>query len=160
MFTTSSKNFTRKASSQICSFDMSKSFETIFFIKQSLKICLKSWEKDWFQYYTLHKKCSVLIVNFSGQYFSVFGLKKAIYRVSLRFQSTYGKIRTRKNPNRNTFHAVLLAKVWFQRFNALMPGSNKKVTRKERKEQKRRRIEKQDFGKTFFVFELFKLLEI
>ena len=160
MFTTSSKNFTRKPSSQICSFDMSKSFETVFFIKQSLKICLKSREKDWFQYFTQRKKCSVLIVNFSGRYFSVFGLNKAIYRVSLRVQSTYEKIRTWKNPNRNTFHAVLLTKVWSQRLNHSMPGGNKKVTRKERKEQKRREKEKQDFGKTFFVSKFFKLAEI
>ena len=45
---------------------------------------------------------SVRIWSFSGPYFSAFGLT-----VSLRIQSEYGKVRTRKTPNTDTFHAVI-----------------------------------------------------
>ena len=34
---------------------------------------------------------------FPGQYFLVFGLNTEIYCLNLRFQSEYGKMRTRKN---------------------------------------------------------------
>ena len=49
---------------------------------------------------------SVLIQNFSGLYFSAFGLNKERYGVSLRIHPECGKIRTRKTPNTNTFHVV------------------------------------------------------
>ena len=42
---------------------------------------------------------------FSGPYFPVFRMNTEIYRVNLRIQSEYGKIRTRKN-YLNTFHAL------------------------------------------------------
>ena len=43
---------------------------------------------------------------FSGPYFPVFGRNTEIYRVNLRIQSEYRKIRTRKTPYLDTFHAV------------------------------------------------------
>ena len=49
---------------------------------------------------------SVLIQSFSGSYFPAFGLNTGKYSVSLRIQSELGKIRTRKTPNTETFHAV------------------------------------------------------
>ena len=39
--------------------------------------------------------------------FSAFGLNTEKYGVSLRIQSECGKIRTRKTPNTDTFHAVI-----------------------------------------------------
>ena len=47
----------------------------------------------------------VHILSFSGSYFFAFGLNTERYFVSLRILSEYGKIRTRKSPNINTFHA-------------------------------------------------------
>ena len=44
--------------------------------------------------------------SFPGPYFSAFGLNTEIYGVNLRIQSEYGKIRTRKTPNADTFYAV------------------------------------------------------
>ena len=44
---------------------------------------------------------------FSGPYFPVFGLNMEIYGVNLCIQSEYGKIRTRKTPHLDIFHAVL-----------------------------------------------------
>ena len=49
---------------------------------------------------------SVQIRSFSGPYFPVFGLNTERYFVSLRIQSEYGKIRTKKTPYLDTFHAV------------------------------------------------------
>ena len=49
----------------------------------------------------------VRIRNFSGPYFPPFGLNTKRYSVSLRIQSECGKIRTRKTPNMDTFHAVV-----------------------------------------------------
>ena len=51
---------------------------------------------------------SVLIQSFSGPYFPTFGLNMERYSVSLYIQSEYRKIRTRKNPNTDTFYAVCL----------------------------------------------------
>ena len=49
---------------------------------------------------------SVLIQSFSSLYLTAFGLNADIYIVNLRIQSKCGKIRTRKTPNTDTFHAV------------------------------------------------------
>ena len=49
----------------------------------------------------------VRILSFFGPYFLTFGVHIERYRVSLRIQSEYGKIRTRKTPNTNNFHAVV-----------------------------------------------------
>ena len=45
----------------------------------------------------------VRIWSFFGSYFPAFGLNTEIYGVSLRIQSKWGKIRTRKTPNMDTF---------------------------------------------------------
>ena len=45
---------------------------------------------------------------FSGPHFPVFGLNTEIYGINLRVQPEYRKIRTRKSPYFDTFHAVLL----------------------------------------------------
>ena len=49
---------------------------------------------------------SVRIRSFSGPYFPAFELNKERYSVSLRIPSECRKIRTRKTPNRDTFHVV------------------------------------------------------
>ena len=46
--------------------------------------------------------------SFSVPYFPAFGLNTQRYSVSLRIQSEYGKILTRKTPNTETFYAVLM----------------------------------------------------
>ena len=48
----------------------------------------------------------VRIRSFLDPYFPAFGLKTERYGVSLRIQLECGKIRTRKTPNTDTFHAV------------------------------------------------------
>ena len=50
---------------------------------------------------------SVRIRSFPGPYFPAFKLFP-YYSISLRIHSEYWKIRTRKTPNANTFHAVPL----------------------------------------------------
>ena len=67
-----------------------------------------------------HHVKSVRIRSFSGSYFPAFGLNTGRYRVSLRIPSECGKIRTRKSPNTDTFHAVYgnyYYKVLFKRGN-------------------------------------------
>ena len=49
---------------------------------------------------------SVRIRHFSGPYFPAFRLNTERCGVPLRIQAKYGKIRTRKPPNMDTFHAV------------------------------------------------------
>ena len=49
---------------------------------------------------------NVLIRSFSGAYFPAFGLNTEKYGLFLRIQSECRKIRARKTPNANTFHAV------------------------------------------------------
>ena len=49
---------------------------------------------------------SVRIRSFAGLYLHIFGLDTERYGVSLRIHSECGKIRTRKTPNTDTFHAV------------------------------------------------------
>ena len=49
---------------------------------------------------------SVRIPSFSGSYFPAFALNMERYSVSLHIHSECGKIRTRKTPNTDTFHAV------------------------------------------------------
>ena len=51
---------------------------------------------------------SVHIRSFSGMYFLALGLDAERYGVSLCIQSESGKMRTRKTPNKDTFHAVIL----------------------------------------------------
>ena len=55
----------------------------------------------------VHYVKSARIRSFSGPYFSAFGLNTDRYVVSLCIQSEYGKIWTRKTPNRDFFHAVI-----------------------------------------------------
>ena len=62
--------------------------------------------------------------------FSTFGLNTEKYSVSLRIQSKWGKIRTRKTPNKDTFHAVLATvDVWvtIEVFKKLFPSKYKKI---------------------------------
>ena len=51
---------------------------------------------------------SVRIRSYSGLHFPIFGLNTERYGVPLRFQSEYGKMRTRITPNTDTFHAVMV----------------------------------------------------
>ena len=41
-----------------------------------------------------------------GPYFTAFGLNMERYSVPLRILSKFGKVRTRKTPNTDTFHVV------------------------------------------------------
>ena len=52
---------------------------------------------------------SVCIWSFSGPYFPLFGLNAEIYGVSLLIQFECGKIRNRKTPNTDTYHAVRIS---------------------------------------------------
>ena len=47
--------------------------------------------------------------DFSGPYFPAFGLNKERYGVSLRIQSEYGKIRTRRTPNTDTSRSAMIS---------------------------------------------------
>ena len=55
---------------------------------------------------SVHCEKGVRIRSVSGTYFPAFRLNMEIYRVNLRIQSECWKIRTRKTPNIDTFHAV------------------------------------------------------
>ena len=48
----------------------------------------------------------VSIQSFSGPYFPSFGLNTERYEVSFHVQSECEKIKTRKTPNMDTFHAM------------------------------------------------------
>ena len=50
------------------------------------------------------EKCPFL--SLSGLYFPAFGLNSEIYRENLLTKSEYGKIRTKKPPNTDTFYVV------------------------------------------------------
>ena len=56
-----------------------------------------------------HSVKSVRTRSFSGPDFPAFGLTTEIYSVNLRIQSKCGKIRTRKTPKTDTFHALNLS---------------------------------------------------
>ena len=58
----------------------------------------------------IHCVKSVRIQSFSGPYFPVF---RPNMSVSIRIQSKYGKVRTRKTPITNTFHAVVTSNKGF-----------------------------------------------
>ena len=60
----------------------------------------------------LHCEKIANIRSFPGPYFPAFGLNKETYSVSLRIQSLCGKIRTRKTPNMDTSHVVLLSSIF------------------------------------------------
>ena len=49
--------------------------------------------------------------GFSGPYFPTLGLITEIYSVNFHIQSKFGKIRTRKTPNMDTFQAVIISKI-------------------------------------------------
>ena len=55
---------------------------------------------------------SVRIRSYFGPHFPIFELNTERYGVSLRIQSDCGKMRTRITPNTNTFHSVLIMKVF------------------------------------------------
>ena len=59
----------------------------------------------------LHCVESVRIWSFSGLYFPAVWLNAQRYFVSLRTQSEYGKMRTRKTPNTDTFYVILTTTV-------------------------------------------------
>ena len=59
----------------------------------------------------LHCVKSVGTRSFSGQYFPVFGLNTERHEVFLLIQSEFGKIRTRKTPNMDTFQAILIENI-------------------------------------------------
>ena len=53
---------------------------------------------------------NVRIRCYSGPHFPAFGLNSERYRVSLHIQSECGKMRTRRTPNTDTFHAVSISR--------------------------------------------------
>ena len=62
----------------------------------------------------IHCVKSVRIRSFSDPYFATFGLNKEIYYVNLGIQSKYGKMRTRKTPNMDTFYPVIEREYWLE----------------------------------------------
>ena len=68
--------------------------------------CLKCAKKTRFVCPVKHSVKSVHVRNYSGSHFLEFELNTERYSVSLRIQSTCGKIRTRITPNTDTFYAV------------------------------------------------------
>ena len=70
-------------------------------VNTSLKVIKENSEKK-----LGHCIKSVRIRSLSGPYFPVFRLNMERYGISLRIQSECGKIRTKKTPNKDTFHAV------------------------------------------------------
>ena len=56
----------------------------------------------------MHCVKSVRTRSYSGPYFPAFQLNAEIHYVNLHIQSEGGKIRTRKTPNTDTFHPVLV----------------------------------------------------
>ena len=84
----------------------------LFAIERLILNGLNNNPKNWFKIYVqknLHCVKSVRIRSFSGPFFPAFGLNMEGYSVSLRIQFESGKVRTRKTPNTDTFHAVLYA---------------------------------------------------
>ena len=63
---------------------------------------------------------SVRIRRFSGPYSPAFGLNTERYSVSLRIKSECGKIRTRKTPNTDNFHALCIG--YEDTFRKLQPN--------------------------------------
>ena len=61
---------------------------------------------------SLHSMNSVRIRSFSGPYFPAFGQNKERYSLCLCIQSKCGKIWTRKTPNTDTYHAVLMTHLY------------------------------------------------
>ena len=61
-----------------------------------------------FIFSAIHCVKRVHIRSFSGPLFPAFGLNTERYEVSLCIQSESGKTRTRKTPNMDTSHAVII----------------------------------------------------
>ena len=70
-------------------------------------------------FFTKHCVKSVRIRSFSGPYFLAFGLITERYRIFLRIQSKYGKIRTRKTSNTKAFHAVKATLLFLKYFRVV-----------------------------------------
>ena len=75
-----------------------------YFHKKLLRICFRR-----FQMCLCVKSVRVRI--FYSPYFPTFELSMERYSVSLRIQSKCAKIRTRKVPNKDTFHAVCVSAI-------------------------------------------------
>ena len=78
--------------------------EVVTLTKSKNKLQLHNWKTG-----RCHCVKRVRIRSFSGPYFPAFGLDTERYSVSLRSQSEYGKMQTRKTPSMDTFHAVCTA---------------------------------------------------
>ena len=86
-----------------------------YFLENSPSV-LNEWSQViWFDWYCVKGVC---IRSSSGPYFPAFGLNTERF-VSLRIQSECGKIRTRINPNTDTFYAV-----WEPSKSGIMTASN------------------------------------
>ena len=79
--------------------------------------CIQQYSKV-MQQFALRE--SVRIRSFSGPCFPAFGLNMERYPISLRIQSECGKMRTRKTPNMDTFHAIhrMWHHLWINLFHA------------------------------------------
>ena len=71
-----------------------------------------------------HCMKSVRIRSFPGPYFFAFGLNTKTCGVFLRIQSKWGKLRTRKTPNTDNFHAV-----WMNREESFIINQFKKTNK-------------------------------
>ena len=85
-----------------------KSFVTTLALHAKMKFSVKE-NTDLFTFSKeIHCVKSIRSRSFSGPFFLTFGLNTKRYGLSLLIQSECGKIRTRKTPNTDTFHAVIL----------------------------------------------------
>ena len=85
--------------------------------KMTMNFKLSNWtfcRQSSYQGSTWHCIKCVHIWSFSGLYFLVFGLNTEIYKVNIRIQSKYKKIRTRKTPNAGTFDTLWRGKLVYQ----------------------------------------------
>ena len=70
---------------------------------------------------------SVHIRSFSGLHFPTFEVNMERYSISLRIQSEYGKIRTRKTPNTDISHAVKVSITIKKIFNCIKTACEKSI---------------------------------
>ena len=86
----------------------SESYTKVFFTVNFGRVFRGLLEIAEYDLKTFQCEKSVRIRSFSGLCFPTFELNSEIYRVNLRIRSQCRKIRTRKSPNKVTFHAVFV----------------------------------------------------
>ena len=116
-----------KNSSKLCKFDLNILKKYAFANGRCKQPNILIWESDCseFFHHNIHYVKSVRIPSFSSHFFPALGLNTDRYGVSLRIQSESGKIRTRKFPNTDTFHAVIVIPIkgFLKTINLFQPNA-------------------------------------